>query len=176
LTLQPAPAVPQGATPAGGQPPSLVLDTNVWLDLLVFRDPGVAWLHTALRARRMQAMIDAFGLTELTRVLDYPLGRFAIAPAARAGILDACLTLAREFTTVPRMNMPPLPRCRDRHDQPFLELAQACGAHCLVTKDRDLLMLARRLRGLATFVIATPAEARRLLAPPGETDAAAGTR
>lgn len=173
MTLQPAPAVPQGATPAGGQPPSLVLDTNIWLDLLVFRDPGVAWLDTALRARRLRAKIDAFGLGELTRVLGYPLGRFAIAPAAHAGILDACLALAREFTAVPRMTMPLLPRCRDRHDQPFLELAQACGAHCLITKDRDLLMLARRLRGLAAFVIATPAEARRLLAPHLVTDGAA---
>ena len=34
-----------------------------------------------------------------------------------------------------------LPRCRDPHDQVFLELAAAGGAAVLVTGDRDLLDL-----------------------------------
>lgn len=174
MTLATAPAVLPGAAPIGAPAAILVLDTNVWLDLLVFRDAGVAWLCTSLRSGELRAVIDAFGLAELTRVLGYPLGRFAIAPAGHAGILDACRSLACEFTAVPGVAMPPLPRCRDRHDQPFLELAQACGAHCLITKDRDLLMLTRRLRGLAGFVVATPADARRLLTPHGATDGASG--
>lgn len=175
MTLATAPAVLPGAAPIGAPAAILVLDTNVWLDLLVFRDPGVAWLCTSLRSGEFRAMVDVFGLTELKRVLGYPLGRFAIAPAGHAGILDACRSLACEFTAVPGAAMPPLPRCRDRHDQPFLELAQACGAHSLITKDRDLLMLTRRLRGLAGFVIATPADARRLLVPYRARDAAAST-
>ncbi len=152
----------------------LVLDTNVWLDLLVFRDPDLAWLGTALRAGRLRAVVDAFGLAELKRVLGYPLGRFAIAPDARAGILDACRCLAFEFTAVPGTGLPPLPRCRDRHDQPFLELARACGARCLITRDRDLLMLTRRLRGVAAFVIVTPADAKPLLSPEIATGTATG--
>ena len=151
----------------------VVLDTNIWLDLLVFDDAGTAWLGAALHAGRLRAAIDAFGLDELTRVLGYPLGRFAIARERRPAILDACRTLAFEFTPAPADGMAPLPRCRDRHDQPFLELAQACDARCLITKDRDLLMLARRLRGVAAFVIAAPAAARSLLAPDVETVSAA---
>ncbi len=171
--LRTMPLVLQTAAAHCAAPAILVLDTNIWLDLLVFHDPRVAWLGTALEAGRLRAMIDAFGLAELTRVLAYPLGRFAIAPGERAGILDACRCLAFEFTAVPGTSMPPLPRCRDRHDQPFLELARACGARCLITKDRDLLMLARRLRAIAAFVIVTPADAHRLLALQVETDAVA---
>ena len=158
----------------GAPPAMLVLDTNIWLDLLVFRDPGVAWLGTALQAGRLRAVVDAFGLAELTRVLGYPLGRFAIAPDQRRAILDDCRCLAVEFTATPGTGIASLPRCRDRHDQPFLELAQACGARCLITKDRDLLMLTRRLRGVAAFLIATPADARQLLAPEVAMAAATG--
>ena len=66
----------------------VVLDTNIWLDLLVFDDAGTAWLGAALHAGRLRAAIDAFGLDELTRVLGYPLGRFAIARERRPAILD----------------------------------------------------------------------------------------
>ena len=51
---------------------------------------------------------------------------------------------------------PKLPRCKDRDDQKFLELARDAGADWLVTADKALLRLARggRLRGL--FRILTP--------------------
>ena len=67
-------------------PPRLVLDTNVWLDLLVFGEPSTAWILEALGTRRLEARIDDFALVELERVLGYPLGRFAVAPADRAGL------------------------------------------------------------------------------------------
>lgn len=38
---------------------------------------------------------------------------------------------------------PATPKCRDRHDQPFLELALAGDAEFLVTGDADLHALAR---------------------------------
>jgi predicted nucleic acid-binding protein len=38
-----------------------------------------------------------------------------------------------------------LPLCADPDDQKFLELAARCGADCLVTGDRELLKLARRV-------------------------------
>ena len=48
-----------------------------------------------------------------------------------------------------------LPRCRDRDDQKFLEAALAARAGFLVTKDRALLDLARRV---APFRIVSPGE------------------
>ena len=54
----------------------VVLDTNAWLDWLVFDDPGVAALRAAVEAGRAEAWIDAACEAELERVLAYPLGRF----------------------------------------------------------------------------------------------------
>ena len=46
-----------------------------------------------------------------------------------------------------------LPACRDPDDQKFLALAAACGARVLLTKDLELLRLARRV----PFAIVPPA-------------------
>jgi predicted nucleic acid-binding protein len=44
---------------------------------------------------------------------------------------------------VPEGEAPPLPRCKDRDDQKFLELAARCDANMLVSKDKALLTAAR---------------------------------
>jgi len=49
-----------------------------------------------------------------------------------------------------------LPKCRDRDDQKFLELAHASGAEWLVSKDRAVLKLARRIARDFAFRIAEP--------------------
>ena len=130
----------------------------------MFRDPGVAWLTAALLDGQVQAVIDAFGLAEFERVLGYRLGRFALAPEQRVQTMSTCRGLASEFSAITNASGAVLPRCRDRHDQPFLELAHACRARYLITKDRDLLMLARRLVPQAGFAIITPKNARQVLA------------
>jgi len=52
-----------------------------------------------------------------------------------------------------------LPTCRDPDDQKFLEAALAARADVLVTKDRELLRLARQ-RSRLPFRILTPIELR----------------
>lgn len=152
-------------SPAHGIPIKAVLDTNIWLDLLVFRDPGVAALADALAGGRLEAYVDDFGLGELDRVLAYPLGRISLDDAARSAALAACKAAAIAFVPPPTTGMAiPLPHCRDPHDQPFLELARACRADWLVTKDRDLLMLARRIAPQHGFAILPPQAVAKLLA------------
>jgi predicted nucleic acid-binding protein len=51
-----------------------------------------------------------------------------------------------------------LPVCRDPEDQKFLELANDCAAHFLVTRDRALLVLGRRKVQPLSFRIVTPEE------------------
>lgn len=142
-----------------------VLDTNIWLDLLVFRDPGVAALADALAGGRLEACVDDFGINELERVLAYPLGRIRLDDAARHAALGACKACATRLSppSLPA-TAATLPQCRDPHDQPFLELARACQADWLVTKDRDLLMLARRVTLRQRFAILSPQAAATLLA------------
>ena len=61
-------------------PPRVVLDTNVWLDWLVFNDASVVALKAAQAAQRIEIVRDQPGELELERVLEYK----AIKPLAGA--------------------------------------------------------------------------------------------
>jgi len=124
----------------------LVLDTNIWLDWLVFDDPSVVHLRAAIAAGRAQAVIDAAGEAELARVLGYPLGRFTLDEVGQAACLARCRSVALRLdgSGAPAAASVQLPKCSDPDDQKFLELAAACGAAFVVTKDRALLELAGR--------------------------------
>ena len=62
----------------------LVLDTQIWLDWLVFDDPGVRDLRVAVEKGRAGIWLDAACDAELGRVLAYDLGKHSIAPPAQA--------------------------------------------------------------------------------------------
>jgi putative PIN family toxin of toxin-antitoxin system len=128
----------------------LVLDTNVWLDWLVFDDPSVAPIKDAVAAERAEIFIDAACEAELERALGYDLGKRSVDIAA---CIEECRRVARRIdSALPEAERAKLPACRDRDDQKFLEAALAAGAAFLVTKDRALLKLA------APFRILTPQE------------------
>ncbi|MGH8688974.1 MAG: PIN domain-containing protein [Burkholderiales bacterium] len=116
-----------------------VLDTQVWLDWLVFDDPGVATLREAHAAGRVEIVIDAPCEAELERALGYELGKFTLEPAERTQCIARCRSIARR---VQAGSAGSLPRCRDADDQKFLELAAGAGARYLVSRDRALLDMA----------------------------------
>jgi predicted nucleic acid-binding protein len=58
-----------------------------------------------------------------------------------------------------------LPRCRDRDDQKFLELAHQAGAAALLTRDEELLRLARRTKRDGLFSILPPASWQATILP-----------
>jgi putative PIN family toxin of toxin-antitoxin system len=120
----------------------LVLDTNVWLDWLVFRDPGVAPLRAAVEAKKAEIVIDAPCLAELERVLTYRFSRNFLRSETQSANVAEC----RRVATMVEFDLqgPGLPRCADPDDQKFLELALGARAEWLVTKDRELLRLDRR--------------------------------
>ncbi len=129
----------------------LVLDTNVWLDWLVFGEPELEPLRAAVAQGRARVYIDAACEAELARVLDYPLGRVRLDAAAQAACLAECRRVAAPDDEAAPLECA-LPACRDPDDQKFLELARACRADLLLTRDRALLELARR----TPFRIVTP--------------------
>jgi uncharacterized protein len=132
----------------------LVLDTNVWLDWLVFAEPSLAPLKAAVAEGRAEILIDAACEAELERVLAYDLGKHTIDAARQAACLAECRRIARPLGSDQKFRTPNvLPRCPDPGDQIFLEAALAAQADYLVTRDRELLGLARR--GLP-FRIVTP--------------------
>jgi putative PIN family toxin of toxin-antitoxin system len=133
-------------------PPRAVLDTNVWLDLLVFRDPRAAGLDAALRSGAVVAVVDDACIGEWQRVLEYPV--LALPPERRAALdLEFARLTSRAAPAAPPCR---LPRCRDPDDQKFLDLALASGARWLVSRDRALLTLARRTAREGWFDIVTP--------------------
>jgi putative PIN family toxin of toxin-antitoxin system len=134
----------------------LILDTNIWLDWLVFEDPSIAPIKAAVAGKRAEVFIDAACEAELERALGYDLGRkFTLDAAGLGARLAECRRVARRIDSpAPEAERARLPACRDPDDQKFLEAALAARAGFLVTKDRALLELARYP---APFRILTPA-------------------
>jgi putative PIN family toxin of toxin-antitoxin system len=125
----------------------VVLDTNIWLDWLVFKDLSLLHLKKAVSEGQAEIFIDAACEAELERVLAYDLARHSLDAAAQAACLAECRRIARRVdTAASEPDRKQLPKCRDPDDQKFLDLALAARADCLVTKDHALLELARRTK------------------------------
>lgn len=126
-------------------PCTVVLDTHVALDGLMFGQPTVAPLMKALRSGDLAWIATASMRQEFERILTHPrLARYE----------PQCERILTEFDTwtclLPEPVPDPLLRCRDGDDQVFVDLALQHRAAWLLTRDRDLLSLARRAarRGL----------------------------
>jgi len=131
----------------------LVLDTNVWLDWMVFDDPAIAAIAAAVAAREAEIVMDDAVESELARVLGYPFKDRTLASEDQAERLARCLAIARKTRRARDADaMKQLPKCSDPDDQKFLELALAGDAAYLVTKDRALLDLAGR-KGLPFRIV-----------------------
>lgn len=145
-----------------------VLDTNIVLDLLHFRDPLLRSLQQAIDCRRLQCFTDRDCLAELQRVSAYP--QFRLTAAAQSALLDAYqhFVVACEDEDHGEgdggAEDPPLPRCRDADDQKFVLLARRCRADLLLTRDRHLLQLGRRWARQLPCPILTGSAAGILLA------------
>lgn len=134
-----------------------VLDTNVVLDLFHWANSDAVPIMAALEAGRIACLADERTLDELQRVLTYP--QLKLTPAMIAERYARYSGLVQRF---PSGEAPPLPRCKDRDDQKFLELAAHCEAHILVSKDKALLKLRGRTK--LGFRIMKPGAASALLA------------
>ncbi len=135
----------------------LVLDTNVVLDLFHWANTDAVPIMAALEAGRIECVADTRTLDELQRVLTYP--QLKLTPEMIAERYARYSSLIR---LIDDGEAPPLPRCKDRDDQKFLELAARSGANLLVSKDKALLKLRGRTK--LGFQIVKPAAMSPLLA------------
>lgn len=135
-------------------PRRVVLDTNVLVSLYVFVDSRFAPLRAGIDSGEWQATTNAACFGEFRRVLGYPM--FALTEQQQAGALAAYAARVIHHDRLPPVAAVQLPRCKDRDDQKFLELARDSGANWLVTADKALLRLARRDRLRGLFRILTP--------------------
>jgi len=146
-----------------GNPQRLVLDTNIWLDWLVFDDTGIHRIRQLQEAGHVEILIDAPCEAEFAEVITRKFARKTLDARAQAEALAQCRRLT---TRIDAQLSPPerarLPRCKDPDDQKFLELAFAGEADILITKDRALLDIFRRKKKqvgrTVSFKILTPEE------------------
>lgn len=130
----------------------IVLDTNVCLDLFVFKDPRWDALLIALETGVVEAVTRADCREEYLVVLHYkhlPLDE-ASRPLSAARFDGLIKVIAPDAQPVR------LPVCTDRDDQKFLEIARDARADILVTKDKALLKLARKTAQAGMFRIMVP--------------------
>ena len=153
---QPPPSVSLPISRSTPRPLHAVLDTNVVLDLFHFIDPRTLSLKHAIEAGWLRCYGDEACLDELQRVLTYP--EFGLETDAQNRLLAAyrgLLTIIDDNAADAAGSFD-LPRCRDVDDQKFLTLAARSNADLLITRDKELLRLARRRVRRTSFAIVTP--------------------
>jgi uncharacterized protein len=133
-----------------GQPISLVLDTNVVLDWLVFHDPSAEPLAQALNAGRARWCVCTRMLGELSEVLQRP---FLDPWRPNATAIQVAIERHANHHDVPPSPSPPALQCTDRDDQVFIDLALHIGATALLSRDRAVLRLARSARRLGLDIL-----------------------
>jgi putative PIN family toxin of toxin-antitoxin system len=125
----------------------VVLDTNIVLDLFVFRDGDTAPLLQALQDGELDWVSTAHMRDELQRVLAYPqiAPRLAFYNLLAADVLATFDRHARIVVAAPKAAV----TCSDADDQVFIDLAVAHQAW-LLSKDQAVLSMQKRLLALGT--------------------------
>jgi putative PIN family toxin of toxin-antitoxin system len=127
----------------------LVLDTNIVLDTLVFRDTRTHALHAAVFDDPVKPgllwLATAPMREELARVLAYPhiAVRLAFHGLQAGQVLSQFDSRVRIVPVAPKAPV----TCKDPDDQKFIDLAVSHGA-ALLSKDKAVLCMRRRLMKL----------------------------
>lgn len=130
-------------------PQPIVLDTNIVLDVFLFRDPAAVPVKQALEAGELDWLATQAMRDELERVLAYP----QIAPRLVFYKLQAADVLAafdRHARLADAAAKAPV-TCSDADDQIFIDLAVAHKA-VLLSKDKAVTSMAKRLLAVGARV------------------------
>ena len=124
---------------------NIVIDTNIVLDLLVFKDPATTPLQQALSASQLNWLATQPMRDELARVLTYP--QIVTRPNFYKLLADEVLTAfykqARIVAVAPKAGV----TCSDPDDQKFIDLAVTYKA-ILLSKDKAVTSMTKRLLAL----------------------------
>ncbi|MEZ5644874.1 MAG: putative toxin-antitoxin system toxin component, PIN family [Burkholderiaceae bacterium] len=130
-------------------PVTLVLDTNVVLDLFVYEDPATEALRDVLADPAIRWLATPVMREELRRVLAYPhvLRRMSARNLTAESVLASFDARACIVDVAPKASY----TCKDPDDQQFVDLAVVHKAQIL-SKDKAILCMARRLATLGVAV------------------------
>ena len=120
----------------------VVLDTNIILDVFVFKDPATIPLKAALESGTNQWIATQPMRDELERVLAYPqiVPRLAFYQLTATDVLAQFDKFAQLEPVAPKASV----TCKDADDQKFIDLAVAHKC-LLLSKDDAVLCMAKRL-------------------------------
>lgn len=121
---------------------SIVLDTNIVLDVFVFNDAAALPLKRALDAGQLDWLATQPMRDELARVLAYPkiVLRLTFYSLTAEDVLTSFDRHARLVEPAPRAAVV----CSDADDQKFIDLAVTCKAW-LLSKDKAVISMSKRL-------------------------------
>ena len=117
--------------------PRLVLDTNVILDLLVFKDPSAEPIRLLLDAKLVDAVRSEASILELVDVIQRPT--FKLSREEQEIILQAWESSTRLLENAAIESAPFT--CRDLDDQVFINMAYSLRPALLLSKDLRVLEL-----------------------------------
>jgi putative PIN family toxin of toxin-antitoxin system len=123
--------------------PRLVLDTNVILDLLVFKDPSTEPIRLMLDAKLVDAVRSEASMLELVDVIQRPI--FKLSQQEQEMILQAWEGVSRLLENTAIESAPFI--CRDLDDQIFLDMAYSIRPAVLFSKDLRVLELRASAKG-----------------------------
>ena len=121
---------------------TIVLDTNIVLDVFLFNDPAAEPVRQALTNQALDWLATQPMQDELIRVLTYPniAARLAACNMAAIEVLAKFDRHARLVAVAPKAGV----TCSDADDQKFIDLAVQHGA-LLLSKDKAVLSMKKRL-------------------------------
>ena len=121
---------------------TVVLDTNIVLDVFIFNDPAAEPVRQALASQALDWLATQSMRDELARVLHYPniAARLAVSNMAAIDVLAKFDQHARLVAVASKASM----TCSDADDQKFIDLALQHQA-LLLSKDKAVLSMKKRL-------------------------------
>ncbi len=129
---------------------TLILDTNIVLDLLVFQDSRANWIRDGIARGQFELIYSSEMLVELTDVIARP--QFAQSGYDQSTVLSSWTQMAIHKPTPPRCSF----RCDDPDDQAFIDLAYHYRPSQLLSKDRKVLQMQRTLGEQGVWVQSYP--------------------
>ena len=124
---------------------SVVLDTNIVLDVFVFNDPSAETIRQALAKQKLDWLATQAMREELVRVLAYPkiAARLVFHKLGADDVLAKFDQHARVVEAAPKASV----TCSDADDQQFIDLAVQHRA-LLLSKDKAVTSMKKRLLAL----------------------------
>jgi len=124
-------------------PSSIVLDTNIWIDKLIFDDKHIQHIFTAIENNTLQVYVCEKMFEELKRVLHYPqFDKFNIN-------IEKSLEYFNQYSHYkphPKINFPH--KCKDKDDQLFIDFCYSYNINTLISKDMHILKMKKTLNKL----------------------------